>query len=139
MKLLFLIAAALLALTNSANAYADDCAVVLRTPDGFLNLRKAPKMGSKIVGRLRSGQEIIVAGETMAMEWALVSLGNYKSGWVSTRFLRSVDCDEGDTKKLPPYSQWGPLLRIVSQRIVTAAMEPGAVASEVARAAGNRC
>ena len=36
----------------------------------------------------------------MAMEWALVSFGSYKSGWASTRFLRSVDCDEGHTKKL---------------------------------------
>ena len=65
-----------------------------------MNLRKAPKMGSKIVGRLKPGQEIEIAGETMAMEWALVSFGNYKSGWASTRFLRSVDCDEGNTKKL---------------------------------------
>ena len=102
MKLLFLIATALLALTSGANAYADGCAIVLRTPDGFLNLRKAPKMGSKIVGRLKPGQEIEIAGETMAMEWALVSIGVHKvtNGWASTRFLRSVDCDEGDTKKL---------------------------------------
>jgi hypothetical protein len=84
---------------GTANAYADGCAVVLKTRDGFLNLRKAPRMGSKIVGRLKPGQEIVIAGETMAMEWALVSL-SYKSGWASTRFLRSVDCDEGDTKKL---------------------------------------
>jgi uncharacterized protein YgiM (DUF1202 family) len=102
MKRLFLIATALLALTSIANAYADGCAVVLRTPDGFLNLRKAPKMGSKILARLKPGQEITVAGETMAMEWALVSIGDRKitNGWASTRFLRSVDCDEGNTKKL---------------------------------------
>jgi hypothetical protein len=53
-------------LTSRANAYADGCAVVLKTPDGFLNLHKEPKMGSKIVRRLKPGQLIVVAGETMA-------------------------------------------------------------------------
>ena len=67
-----------------------------------MNLRKAPKMGSKIVARLKPGQEITVGGETMGMGWALVSIGDRKitNGWTSTRFLRSVDCDESDTKKL---------------------------------------
>ena len=63
MKLLSLIAGtALLASTSGANAYADGCAIVLKTPDGFLNLRKAPKMDSKIVGRLKPGQEVAIAG-----------------------------------------------------------------------------
>ena len=96
MKRLFLIATALLALTSGANAYADGCAVVLRTPDGFLNLRKAPKMGSKIVGRLKPGELITIAGETMVTKWALVSIGDRKitNGWASTRYLKSVDCDD---------------------------------------------
>lgn len=97
MKRLFLIATALLALTSIANAYADGCAVVLRTPDGFLNLRKAPKMGSKIVGRLKPGELITIAGETMATKWALASIGfgdrKITNGWASTRYLKSVDCD----------------------------------------------
>jgi acyl CoA:acetate/3-ketoacid CoA transferase beta subunit len=38
--------------SHGANATADGCAVVLKTPDGFLNLRKAPTTSSEVVAKL---------------------------------------------------------------------------------------
>jgi hypothetical protein len=35
-----------------ALATADGCAVVLKTPDGFLNLRRTPTTGSEVVAKL---------------------------------------------------------------------------------------
>jgi hypothetical protein len=56
MKRLFLIAAALLALTSVTSATGpDDCAVVSKTPDGFLNVRKAPTMKSEIIVKIHPG------------------------------------------------------------------------------------
>jgi hypothetical protein len=42
----------LLGTSQQANATSDFCAVVLKTPDGFLNLRQAPEAQSKIIARL---------------------------------------------------------------------------------------
>jgi hypothetical protein len=81
MKRLLLIATALLALTSEADAGADGCAVVLRTPDGFLNLRYEPKMGSIIVGRLKPGELICVHAETMMGKWTRVSWSRGAFGW----------------------------------------------------------
>jgi hypothetical protein len=55
MKLLLSGIAALFLATGAAHATADGCAVVLKTPDGFLNLRKAPSMKARIVARLIPG------------------------------------------------------------------------------------
>jgi len=52
--------AALFLATGAAHATADGCAVVLRTPDGFLNLRKDPSMRARIVARLKPGQIIYI-------------------------------------------------------------------------------
>jgi hypothetical protein len=45
----------LFCLVRSVNATEDGCAVVLKTPDGFLNLRKAPTTKSDIVKQLKQG------------------------------------------------------------------------------------
>jgi hypothetical protein len=52
--------AALFLATGAAHATADGCAVVLKTPDGFLNLRKDPSMRARIVARLKTGQIVYV-------------------------------------------------------------------------------
>jgi hypothetical protein len=47
-----LTAATLIAsLTVPAVATTESCAIVRKTPDGFLNMRYQPKMGAVIVGR----------------------------------------------------------------------------------------
>jgi hypothetical protein len=43
-----------------AHATADGCAVVKRTSDGFVNLRKDPSMRARIVARLKPGQIVYV-------------------------------------------------------------------------------
>src|SRR4029077_20170472 len=51
-----LLAVAVIVLAVSAHATADGCAVVLRTPDGFLSLRKLPTADSTAVARLLPGE-----------------------------------------------------------------------------------
>jgi hypothetical protein len=88
--------AALLLATGAAHGTVDSCAVVLRTPDGFLNLRKAPSMKAKIIARLKPG-DVLQGFESLNAtavgdKWAHVlsvpqvpRLKN-KSGWVVARF-----------------------------------------------------
>ena len=47
-----------LALSGPAHATASGCAVVLRTPDGFLNVRAGPSMKAPVVGKFRPGDLI---------------------------------------------------------------------------------
>jgi glutamine phosphoribosylpyrophosphate amidotransferase len=50
-----LLIAAVAASVSTANAMVNNCAVVLKTPDGFLNVRDAPGMKSTVIGRLNPG------------------------------------------------------------------------------------
>lgn len=71
MKKLALIALVLASTASVANATADGCAVVLRTPDGFLNLRKAPMMGSAVIARLKPGEQFGIDSATCETEGTL--------------------------------------------------------------------
>jgi hypothetical protein len=82
---------------SGAHASADGCAVVLRTPDGFLNVRAKPKMGSRILKRLNPGEIIgtdIRGGDEY--HWERVYLGpTWKDrGWVYRRFIIDVNCED---------------------------------------------
>jgi hypothetical protein len=111
-RLGYFIAANMIALTTSAHATVDGlgCAIVTNTPDGFLNLRKAPTTNGAIVTKLRPGdflyvdicqknESFEVCGEN---GWAKVD-GVYRldgnnfskqwrfhAGWTSIRFLREL-------------------------------------------------
>jgi hypothetical protein len=107
MKRLFLIAAALLALTSVTNATGpDDCAVVSKTPDGFLNVRKAPTMKSDIIVKIHPGDlvyadayECQITDNCGIDNWTHIG-GVHRSsgpnkpqelrGWVGTRFLKFI-------------------------------------------------
>ena len=90
-------AALIAALTVPAVATTESCAIVRKTPDGFLNMRYQPKMGSVIVGGLKPGDEVLVHDETVPPQsrgkWARIALGNYKFAYVRTRFLRLGACE----------------------------------------------
>jgi hypothetical protein len=81
-----------------AQATYSTCAVVLRTPDGFLNLRKKPMMGSKVLARLKPGQWITIGSESIKEGWTKVeSIGDREIlGFVGTRFIVRVRCDQLD-------------------------------------------
>jgi hypothetical protein len=95
-KLLLTGIAVLFLATGTAHATADGCSVVLKTPDGFLNVRAEPRMGSRILKRLKPGEIImtdILGGDEH--HWERVYLGpTWKDwGWVYYRFIIDVDCD----------------------------------------------
>jgi hypothetical protein len=111
----FALAGALVLGSHAASATADGCAVVLKTPDEFLNLRKAPMMGANVVAKLRPGDQLYISSATCETKgslsicneegWTKVDAvwrldGNNFSkpwrlhrGWVSSRFLRFVECE----------------------------------------------
>jgi hypothetical protein len=113
-------AALIAALTVPAVATTESCAIVRKTPDGFLNMRYQPKMGAVIVGRLKPGEHVLVHDETVPPQalydetvppqalydetvppqsrgkWARLALGNYKFAYVRTRYLHLGACERGD-------------------------------------------
>jgi hypothetical protein len=90
--------------TGTAHATADGCAVVKRTPDGFLNMRSAPMMGAKIIAKLKPGNRLNIDSATCVSkgtsticntDWVRVlGFHGIKFGWVHIRFLNFVDCDD---------------------------------------------
>lgn len=113
MKKSILIALILLFLPYAANATADGCAIVLETPDGFLNLREAPMVGARIVAKLKPGwlldadtAECKTKGKLSICneDWTHVTsvsrldgknAKKWTQGWVANRFIRWItNCDE---------------------------------------------
>jgi len=92
--------AALFLATGAAHATLDGCAVVLRTPDGFLNVRAAPKMEARILKRLKPGD--IIETDSKSCEgsvcdekshWIHVFVAPGTPGWVVSRFVIGIDCE----------------------------------------------
>ena len=69
MKTLISAAVITLALSGPAHATASGCAVVLRTPDGFLNVRAGPSMKAPVVGKFRPGDLIESTANRPTMKW----------------------------------------------------------------------
>jgi hypothetical protein len=85
--------------TTPTHATITACAFVKPTPDGFLNLRKEPRMGAKILRRVESGDILLVVAETSLNPWTKVEAvlrneepGKYLGVYASTRFLRFFHC-----------------------------------------------
>src|SRR5262245_35911337 len=92
--------AALFLATGAAHATLDGCAVVLRTSDGFLNVRAAPKMGARIIARLKPGSFIYADSKsdgTLWMHITAIPRGSSEirpvSGWVGRRFIEPIACE----------------------------------------------
>jgi hypothetical protein len=100
MKHALLIAAVLAALVSTANATVNNCAVVLKTPDGFLNVRDAPGMKSTVIGRLKPGDLVSLPHEGRERNGFVFIDGKQvrKPGWASLLYLRTADCAAAQTK-----------------------------------------
>ena len=101
MKHALLIAAVLAASVSTANAMVNNCAVVLKTPDGFLNVRDAPGMKSTVIGRLKTGDLVSLSHEGRERNGFVFVDGKQvrKPGWASRLYLRDTDCTTAQTKQ----------------------------------------
>jgi hypothetical protein len=85
-----------LCLLGAGAAQADDqCAVVLRTPDGFLALREKPTVQSKMIAKLLQGDVLVTENEHTGT-WSHVLIVTPYSGdtrgWVSRWYIQEVEC-----------------------------------------------
>src|SRR5262245_50986564 len=109
MNKMLLAGAALLAMSMSTHATESYCAVVLKTRDGWLNLRDGPGTNFKVVTKLYEGDLIDVntvecielSGGKMACgkhEWTFVfhvpRIGGDIGGWVRNKYIQSFACRE---------------------------------------------
>lgn len=94
-----------------AFATADACAVVLKTPDSFLNLRKGPGAKFPIIAKLQPGDRIHIdsglceeiAGQSVCSDGSWTRVRELKQttegpkldvlGWVATKFIKVSDDD----------------------------------------------
>jgi hypothetical protein len=101
---------------QAIKATADGCAVVLKTPDGFLNLRKAPTVQSEVITKLKQGDflyvdtarcetrgDLSICDEKSPTQWTHVTSirridgknpPSFTQGWVSDQYVQWFHCDE---------------------------------------------
>jgi Bacterial SH3 domain len=109
-RIAILIALMLFGTIIGANATADGCGIVTKTPDGYLNLRDAPMMGAKIIARLKPGDELQITDETCKRKGTLeICNSNWvrvegiwngkkwstKLGWAYSEYIRGTECVRG--------------------------------------------
>jgi uncharacterized protein YraI len=107
MILALVIAVFLVLSIQNAESTADGCAVVLKTPDGFLNLRKGPGIQYPTIAQLKSGDILYVDDRLPCYETDCATNHNWLhvtgtpkhpltlDGWVSLKFVEvRGDCPE---------------------------------------------
>jgi hypothetical protein len=100
MKKLFLGAAVMSLLASASQATVDiDCAVVLKTPDGFLALRKGPGTQFKMITKLQQGDFLVFSAEDDGKsKWVEAEARNcmgcetFARGWVYRKYAQSFVC-----------------------------------------------
>jgi hypothetical protein len=108
MKQFFPAAAVLIVVSTAAHATEDFCAVVLKTPDGFLALREKPGAQAKMSAKLREGDFLYAGTEQSSVcdnedrKWTHVTgvprldgpndpkktYNDYTHGWVSRKDIQ---------------------------------------------------
>src|SRR5262245_37372107 len=91
------VAALLMAISAHATENPDMCAVVLKTPDGFLALRTKPEPKSKMMSKLFPGQVWRVdIDKYRSKNWiyveGLVENSERLDGWVYSKYIQSFVC-----------------------------------------------
>ena len=113
MKRALRLAACVAALATSAHATEDFCAVVLKTPDGFLALREGPGTRFKVKEKLLQGDVLFADTRSCVIdhpgicdekrEWTYVysvprldgdlkEAKHFTEGWVGSRFTQGFLC-----------------------------------------------
>ena len=96
-----------------AYATTEGCAVVVKTPDGFLNIRQTPSSNGRVLGQATPGDVVAIVGDTKGEpsgRWSYLTrsfevIGNKIinerniSGWASTRYLSVIECPDMDSNK----------------------------------------
>jgi hypothetical protein len=90
---------------TQANAISSGCAVVIKTPDGFVAMRARPTVNSPIVQKFAAGQLLGVAWSVGWRGWArvdyvmrleggrLISTELPGDGYISGELVTTVDCN----------------------------------------------
>jgi hypothetical protein len=91
------VAALLMAISAHATENPNMCAVVLKTPDGFLALRTKPESKSKMMSKLFPGQVLRVdIDKYRSKNWiyveGLVENSERLDGWVYSKYIQSFAC-----------------------------------------------
>jgi Bacterial SH3 domain len=101
---------------RALKATEDGCAVVLKTPDGFLNLRKAPTAQSEVIAKLKQGDflyvdtarcetrgDLSICDKSDRPQWTHVTsvrridgknLETPTRGWVSDQYVQWFHCED---------------------------------------------
>jgi hypothetical protein len=80
----------LVVVPQTANATADGCAVVLKTSDGFLNVRKAPTANAEIVAKLKQG-DVLDVDTAQCETRADLSICSEGKGWTHVTSIPRLD------------------------------------------------
>ncbi len=86
-----------------------------------VNIRRAPRVTSSIVGRLALGEQITVLGRTLASVWVLVRSSSGVTGWVARQYIRF----DGVVRDLPVSDVYPPFLTVVGVPSVNVRIGPG--------------
>jgi hypothetical protein len=110
MKRAFLLAACVAGLATTAQATEDFCAVVLKTPDGFLALREGPGTRFAVKTKLRRGDALYAdtaqcspSACDYTRNWTHVvsvprldggreEASQFMQGWVARKFIQEFIC-----------------------------------------------
>jgi hypothetical protein len=118
MKRALLTVVALLTFATTAHATEDFCAVVLKTPDGFLALREGPGTPHKMITKLEQG-DFLLADTAMGeqdpknIKWVHINgvprvdgpdaIGKtYTRGWVARRYVQTLLCPDDQAAAARP-------------------------------------
>jgi hypothetical protein len=120
MKRAFLLAACAAGLATSAQATEDFCAVVLKTPDGFLALREWPGTRFAVKAKLHRG-DVLYADTAQCspsacndtknwthvlsvprIDGRLEEAKQFTQGWVARKFIQEFICPEESVASSEP-------------------------------------
>ncbi len=85
-----------------------------------LNVRRAPRISSSIIGKLKLGDQITVLGRTYSAAWVFVATP-FGNGWVDRSFIRM----DGTVRDLPISNVFPPFLTVTADPSVNVRLGPG--------------